>query len=77
LQFLTPQENKERSNSRPCRIWEIGKKDAEIEYPSVVAAATALGYSPPKSLTTIHIKNGEVNICKNNFISFYNFSNSL
>jgi len=45
LQFLTPEENKQRSNSRPCRIWEIGKKDAQIEYPSLVAAAKAMGYS--------------------------------
>ena len=45
LQFLTPQENTERSHSRPCRIWEIGKKDAEIEYPSLVVAAKAMGYS--------------------------------
>jgi hypothetical protein len=45
LQFLTPQENAERSNSRPCIIWEIGKKDAETEYPSVVAAAKEMGCS--------------------------------
>jgi hypothetical protein len=46
LQFLTPQENCERSNSRPCIIWEIGKKDTQKEYPSIVAAANAMGYSP-------------------------------
>jgi len=51
LQFLTPQENIERSNNRPCRIWEIGKKDAQKEYPSVVDAATAMGY---KGTTTAH-----------------------
>ena len=34
-----------RSNSRPCIIWEIGKKDAQIEYPSVAAAAKAIGCS--------------------------------
>ena len=39
LQFLTPQENTERSNSRPCRIWEIGKDDAKTEYTSLAAAA--------------------------------------
>jgi len=50
LQFLTPQENAERSHSRPCIIWEIGKEDGQTEYPSVVAAATAIGYSP----TTVH-----------------------
>ena len=50
LQFLTPQENTERSNSRPCIIWEKGKKDAQTEYPSVVAAADDIGYSPP----TVH-----------------------
>jgi hypothetical protein len=47
LQFLTPQENSERSNSRPCRIWEIGKDDAKKKYPSVAAAADDIGYSPP------------------------------
>jgi len=51
LQFLTHQENIERSNNRPCRIWEIGKKDAQKEYPSVVDAATAMGY---KGTTTAH-----------------------
>jgi len=50
LQFLTPQENKQRSNSRPCRIWEIGKKDAETEYRSVVAAAKEMRCSD----TTVH-----------------------
>jgi len=53
LQFLTHQENAERSHSRPCRIWEIGKKDAEKEYPSVVAAAVAIGYKGAKSVHTI------------------------
>jgi len=50
LQFLTPQENTERSNNRPCRIWEKGNKDAQKEYPSLVAAATEMGY---KSATTV------------------------
>jgi len=45
LQFLTPQENSARSNSRPCRIWEKGKDDAKIKYRSVTAAANAMGYS--------------------------------
>jgi len=56
LQFLTPEENKQRSHSRPCRIWEKGNKDAQKEYPSLVAAANAMGY---KSHTTVHriIKN--------------------
>ena len=44
LQFLTPQENKQRSNSRPCIIWESGKKDAQKEYRSLTAAAKAIGY---------------------------------
>jgi hypothetical protein len=45
LQFLTHQENTERSNSRPCIIWEIGKEDAQTEYRSVVAAAKEIGCS--------------------------------
>ena len=57
LQFLTPQENQNRSNNRPCRIWEIGKKDAEKEYPSVTAAAKAMGYKS---------QNPVFNILKNN-----------
>ena len=50
LQFLTPQENIERSNNRPCIIWEIGKEDAKAEYPSLVVAAKAMGY---KTTTTV------------------------
>jgi len=57
LQFLTPEENKQRSHNRPCRIWEIGKEDAQIEYPSAVAAAKAMGCSD----TTVH-KNLKNNI---------------
>jgi hypothetical protein len=57
LQFLTPQENSERSTSRPCRIWEIGKKDAKTKYPSVTAAAKEMGY---QGHSTVH------NILKNN-----------
>ena len=53
LQFLTPEENKQRSHSRPCRIWEIGKKDAKTEYPSVVAAAKAMGYKNTTTVGTI------------------------
>jgi len=57
LQFLTPQENQARSNSRPCRIWVIGKDDAKIKYTSLAAAATTMGY---KSSKTVHL------IIKNN-----------
>jgi hypothetical protein len=56
LQFLTPEENKARSNNRPCIIWEIGKEDAQTEYLSLTAAAKEMGYSH----TTVH------NILKNN-----------
>ena len=45
LQFLTPEENKQRSHNRPCIIWEIGKEDAKTEYRSVTAAAKAMGYN--------------------------------
>tara|TARA_B110000977_G_scaffold191687_1_gene264177 strand:- start:207 stop:455 length:249 start_codon:yes stop_codon:yes gene_type:complete len=51
LQFLTPDENKGRSNNRPCRIWEIGKKDTEIEHPSITAAAKRMGH---KNRWTVH-----------------------
>ena len=53
LQFLTPQENTERSNNRPCRIWEIGKEDAQIKYRSVAAAAKEMGYGSAKSVYNI------------------------
>jgi hypothetical protein len=53
LQFLTPEENKQRSNSRPCIIWEIGKKDAQKEHPSVAAAANKMGYGSANSVHTI------------------------
>ena len=53
LQFLTPQENKQRSHSRPCIIWEIGKEDAQIEYPSAVAAAKEIGYKNPSTVCNI------------------------
>ncbi len=70
LQFLTHQENTERSNNRPCRIWEIGKKYAEIEYTSLTAAAEAIGYKSESSVRRIlkyntHKKwRGEYKICK-------------
>jgi len=51
LQFMIHKENIERSHCRPCRIWERGKEDAKKEYPSVVAAAKAIGY---KSVNTVH-----------------------
>jgi len=51
LQFMKPQKNSEKSNGRPCRIWEIGKKDAQKEHPSVAAAAKKMGY---KSSSTVH-----------------------
>jgi len=56
LQFLTPQENCERSNSRPCIIWEINKEDAKKKYRSVTAAAKDIGYVA----STVHL------IIKNN-----------
>jgi len=57
LQFLTPQENTERSNSRPCIIWEVNS-DTKTKYRSVVAAAKAIGYKDPSSVRTI-IKNNK------------------
>jgi hypothetical protein len=56
LQFMMPQKNSEKSNGRPCRIWEIGSEDAKKEYPSTAAAAKAMGCSD----TSVH------NIIKNN-----------
>ena len=53
LQFLTPQENQARSNNRPCRFWEIGKKYAQIEYPSITAATKEMGYKSTKSVHDI------------------------
>ena len=53
LQFLTPEENKQRSHSRPCIIWEIGKEDAEIEYTSITDAAKGMGYESHSSVHTI------------------------
>ena len=52
LQFLTPEENSKRSNGRPCRIWEIGKKDTAIRYDSLSAAAKAMGYHKSLSFFT-------------------------
>ena len=50
LQFLTLEENKQRSHSRPCRIWEKGS-DTKTEYPSVTAAAKEMGH---KTSWTVH-----------------------
>ena len=63
LQFLTPQENIERSHNRPCIIWEIGKKDAQTEYPSVVAAAKAMGYKNTLSVYDILKNNTRTKWC--------------
>jgi len=52
LQFLTPQENTERSNNRPCRIWEKNS-NTKKEYPSLTAAANAIGYKTATSVRTI------------------------
>jgi len=52
LQFLTPQENIERSHSRPCRIWEVNS-DTKTKYPSLVAAAKEMGYNNASSVHTI------------------------
>jgi len=52
LQFLTHQENAERSNNRPCRIWEIGS-DTKTKYPSLMAAANAMGYQTTMSVHSI------------------------
>jgi hypothetical protein len=70
LQFLTPEENKARSHSRPCRIWEKGKKDAEKEHPSLTAAAKAIGY---KDSSTVHkiLKNTIENNPKNKWRGEY------
>jgi len=50
LQFLTPQENAERSNRRPCIIWEVNS-DTQTEYRSLIAAAKEMGY---KNTSTVH-----------------------
>jgi len=63
LQFLTPQENAERSHSRPCIIWEIGKKDAETEYRSVTAAANEMGYKNPSPVHNILKNNKHTKWC--------------
>ena len=52
LQFLTPQENIERSHSRPCRIWEVNS-DTKTKYTSLVAAAKEMGYNNASSVHTI------------------------
>jgi len=53
LQFMMGQKNSEKSNGRPCRIWEIGKDDAKTEYLSAAAAAKDIGYKSAKSVRTI------------------------
>jgi hypothetical protein len=55
LQFMMPQKNCEKSNGRPCRIWEIGS-DTKTDYPSVAAAARDIGYKDSSSVRRI-IKN--------------------
>jgi hypothetical protein len=52
LQFLTPQENIERSHSRPCRIWEVNS-DTKTKYPSLATAAKEMGYNNASSVHTI------------------------
>jgi hypothetical protein len=52
LQFLTPQENQNRSHNRRCRIWEKNS-DTKTEYPSVAAAAKAMGYKNHNSVLYI------------------------
>jgi hypothetical protein len=52
LQFLTPEENKQRSSNRPCRFWEIGS-DTRTKYSSVAAAATEMGYKSTSTVRTI------------------------
>jgi hypothetical protein len=52
LQFLTPQENQNRSNNRPCRIWEKNS-DTKTEYTSLTAAAKEIGYKTLKSVRDI------------------------
>jgi hypothetical protein len=57
LQFLTPQENTERSNSRPCIIWEVNS-DTQTEYRSLIAAAKEMGYKNSQTVYDI-IKNNK------------------
>jgi len=54
LQFLTHEENKQRSLNRPCIIWEKNSsEDTKTEYPSVTAAAKAMGYKSTQSVRKI------------------------
>tara|TARA_B110000211_G_C13842618_1_gene448613 strand:- start:54 stop:722 length:669 start_codon:yes stop_codon:yes gene_type:complete len=57
LQFMMPQKNSEKSNGHSCRIWEIGS-DTKTDYPSVVAAADAMGYTGSSSVHDI-LKNNK------------------
>ena len=61
LQFMMGQKNSEKSNGRPCYIWEIGKKDAKKRYPSAVAAADDIGYKDASSVRDIIKKTIENN----------------
>ena len=56
LQFMIGQKNSEKSNGHSCRIWEIGS-DTKNEYPSVVAAADAMGCSDTKVYNILRKKN--------------------
>ena len=41
---------------RRCKfvvVWEKGKKDAQKEYPSLIAAANAMGYKTTTTVRTI------------------------
>jgi hypothetical protein len=71
LQFLTPEENIERSNNRPCVIWEIGKEDAEIDRLQLQPMRwDIIVRSRCTTFLTINIKNGALNICR---IILFNF----
>jgi hypothetical protein len=70
LQFMMGQKNSEKSNGRPCYIWEIGKKDAKKRYPSAVAAADDIGYKDASSVRDI-IKNTIENNPKNKWRGEY------
>ena len=68
LQFMMPQKNSEKSNSRPCRIWEVNS-DTKNEYPSAVAAAKDIG----RTSTTVRdiIKNTIANDPRNKWRGEY------
>ena len=52
LQFMMPQKNCEKSNGRPCRIWEIGS-DTKKDYRSVAAATDDIGYNSSSTVYNI------------------------